>query len=181
MPEEDELVRRLVREYGENVVWRQVSQILIRSGYDRTDRQCRERWNNYLKNPPVAVRKWTEREDKLLLLGVEKFGTDFASIKRVVHELSHRGLADLKNRYWHGIVPRTKRTGDSLILSDIVRGRPRRKEVPEAVADWDVATLWQDRPAAPAVPVEVVAEPTTPVPEVTRYMEPKFPRNSQGR
>lgn len=55
--EEDEIVIRLVKEYGANN-WSSISKFLP----GRIGKQCRERWHNHL-NPEINKDRWTEEED----------------------------------------------------------------------------------------------------------------------
>lgn len=69
--EEDAKLKRVVEDLGEDN-WEQVAE---RMG-NRTVRQCRDRWNNYLI-PGLTKAKWTPQEDKLLIQKFAEFGTSW--------------------------------------------------------------------------------------------------------
>lgn len=86
---EDENLRKLVEEYGEN------NWTLIASNMPhRNARQCRDRWRCYLR-PSLVTTEWTEEEDKLLLQKYYEYGTKFSVIGRF---LPNRSEVSLKNR-----------------------------------------------------------------------------------
>lgn len=62
---------------------------------DRTARQCRERWKNYL-SPDVRNGPWTIEEDNLLLELVPKMGTQWAKIAK---SFNSRTDTNVKNRF----------------------------------------------------------------------------------
>jgi hypothetical protein len=64
----------------------------------RSDRQCRERWKNYLA-PGLNQGPWTKAEDRLLVEKFRQFGPKWAQI---ILSFPHRSNIDVKNR-WKGI------------------------------------------------------------------------------
>jgi hypothetical protein len=97
--EEDKHLRELVAQYGERD-WKQI----VRNLPNRTARQCRERYKNYL-SPELTTDPWTEAEDDLLRQKYVEFGPKWAKIAR-----SFKGRSDvsLKNR-WASINIRAQR------------------------------------------------------------------------
>jgi hypothetical protein len=63
---------------------------------DRSARQCRERWSEYL-NPGLRMAPWTEEEDNLLLRQIERFGHRWTLIAAA---LAQRSPSDIKNRWY---------------------------------------------------------------------------------
>lgn len=63
----------------------------------KTPKQCRDRWVNYLQTP-LNLGPWNEKEDKLLVSLVNKFGTHWSKMKAA---FPNRSTNSLKNRwYW---------------------------------------------------------------------------------
>jgi len=67
-PEEDELLKKVVRKYGAKN-WKKIASFLK----DRTDVQCLHRWQKVL-NPSLVKGPWTKEEDETLMQMVEKYG-----------------------------------------------------------------------------------------------------------
>ena len=88
-PAEDVTLIHLVKTHGEN--WFLISSLMP----NRNVRQCRERWNNYLK-PSVNRNPFTEDEDKLLLEKVKELGGQW---KKIVPFFINRTVIQVKNRY----------------------------------------------------------------------------------
>jgi hypothetical protein len=72
--EEDEKLRFLVRELG-------TSEWVAIAGQmrTRTTRQCRERWQNYLR-PDIKNGPWTEEEEELLVAKYREYGPIWRAI-----------------------------------------------------------------------------------------------------
>jgi hypothetical protein len=87
---EDELLRELVEDFGEDD-WPAIAEELP----GRSPRQCKERWNHYL-SPHVVQGTWTVEEDELLLGLVEKNGTKWKTLE---HYFVGRTDTNIKNRY----------------------------------------------------------------------------------
>lgn len=73
-PEEDEMIRKLVDEIGEDN-WQAVAERMP----GRNTRQCRERWRNYL-SPNVERGPWTKEEDELLQQKYQEYGARWIKI-----------------------------------------------------------------------------------------------------
>lgn len=75
IPEEDEALIRLYQQYGND--WKMISAVLK----NRTPRQCRDRWKNYL-SPEVSRMPWTPEDDALLYQKFKEFGRQWAIIAK---------------------------------------------------------------------------------------------------
>ncbi|OHT12117.1 Myb-like DNA-binding domain containing protein [Tritrichomonas foetus] len=89
--DEDFLLRSVVMMYGPHN-WRRIAQMIP----NRTARQCRDRYINYLQ-PFIRHGEWTVEEDKLLLQKVSEIGTKWTIIKKSFYG---RSTSALKNRFY---------------------------------------------------------------------------------
>ena len=101
-PEEDQKLKQLVAELGENE-W---SEVANRLG-TRSPRQCRERFRNYLA-PNLKNDPWTEEEDRLLIEKHKEFGTKWSVIAAYFPD---RSDVNIKN-HWTQMMNRTMREHD---------------------------------------------------------------------
>jgi hypothetical protein len=62
----------------------------------RTPRQCRERWSNYL-SPAIWSGPWTDREDQLLIAGINRLGRAWSTLAA---SFGGRSENDIKNRWY---------------------------------------------------------------------------------
>ena len=88
--EEDEKLKELIKEYGEND-WRH----LAKKFEGRNSRQCRERWNYYL-NPRLKQGQWSIEEDQQILKKYDELGPRWMEISKYFES---RTDAMIKNRY----------------------------------------------------------------------------------
>lgn len=88
--EEDNKIRQLVSSRGEKA-WKVIAAELS----NRSPRQCRERWKNYL-SPDVLNLPWTIEEDQKLKELISQYGAQWAKIARFFH---HRTDVNVKNRW----------------------------------------------------------------------------------
>jgi hypothetical protein len=88
-PEEDVLLGALVRDFGEEE-WALIAKCIPH----RNERQCKDRWFNYL-SPAVQSQPWTPNEDLLLL---DKIRTCGAKWVRLAAYFPGRTSIQLKNR-----------------------------------------------------------------------------------
>ena len=77
--DEDEKLRKLVGQYGEDN-WRIISSCMP----SRNVRQCRERWLKY-SSPNVCTSKWTQEEDYLLIQKRQELGPKWKDIAAFFH------------------------------------------------------------------------------------------------
>ncbi|OHS94338.1 hypothetical protein TRFO_11196 [Tritrichomonas foetus] len=89
-PQEDATLKKLVNELG-CTKWSEIASKLL----NRTGRQCRERWKNYLA-PGIENGPWTIEEDSILIQKVGEFGTIWS---KIVKFFPGRTDVNLKNRW----------------------------------------------------------------------------------
>ncbi|OHT10458.1 hypothetical protein TRFO_20274 [Tritrichomonas foetus] len=89
-PEEDKLLLALVKEYGDKN-WRMIAKKME----NRTTRQCRERYRNYL-SPNLTNGPWTAEEDLLLEQKNFELGPKWATIAQ---SFKNRSDVNIKNRW----------------------------------------------------------------------------------
>ena len=109
--EEDEKLKELIIEYGEND-WRH----LAKKMEGRNSRQCRERWNYYL-NPRLKHGKWTEEEDSLIIQKHQEIGPRWMEISKL---FENRTDAMIKNRYNYLIRNQKRQNKTSLNSSNFI-------------------------------------------------------------
>jgi predicted unusual protein kinase regulating ubiquinone biosynthesis (AarF/ABC1/UbiB family) len=88
--EEDQQLKQLVLKYGRNA-WYSVAKCMP----NRNERQCKERYENYL-SPKVNHCSWSQEEDRLLF---EKFKEIGPKWTKIAHWFQGRTDIMLKNRY----------------------------------------------------------------------------------
>ena len=86
--DEDQKILRLQQQ---NLDWSQISQQLG----NRTARQCRERFQNYL-DPELNTSNWTQDEDDLLILKESEMGKKW---KKMMPYFKNRSNVNIKNRF----------------------------------------------------------------------------------
>jgi len=88
---EDLLLVFLVQKFSTNS-WKTISCYM----QERTPRQCRERWRNYLE-PSINRTEWTQDEDQRLCDMVTIIGKKWSLIKKY---FSNRSYNSIKNRWY---------------------------------------------------------------------------------
>lgn len=88
--EEDERLKQLVSLY-DSPNWADISKYMV----PRSPRQCRERYNNYLR-PNLINGKWTKEEDKLLNDLFQQYGPKWSLISQ---SFKSRSPVNVKNHY----------------------------------------------------------------------------------
>ncbi|KAG2454605.1 hypothetical protein HYH02_000446 [Chlamydomonas schloesseri] len=88
--QEDEALRKLVKEYGPKK-WSVIAQKLKTKG----SKQCRRRWKNYL-NADLKSGGWTAEEDRILMEGHRLYGNKWTEIAKMVGGRTDNAV---KNRY----------------------------------------------------------------------------------
>jgi hypothetical protein len=90
-PQEDAQLIQIVTEQP-SLSWHEVAALLP----NRTSRQCRERWMDYLR-PDIISRPWTDAEDELILHEIERIGYKWT---RISNSFENRSQRDVKNRWY---------------------------------------------------------------------------------
>jgi hypothetical protein len=125
-----------VQTIGEN--WKDIAEHME----NRNERQCKDRWTNYL-SPKLSFTPWTITEDRLLLHKVEQCAAKWAHITSF---FPGRTDANLKNR-WFMLMRREARARRTLPLSQS-HSCPEKKDVWEISAvfaceeDMEMESLW---------------------------------------
>lgn len=123
-PEEDELLRTIC---SEDLPWKSVSERMLQNGYNRDAKQCRDRWCNHLSTNVNPNGDWSEEEDKILLLAIQKYGPKWTQIAKIPL-FNARTQNQLKNRYYHSIQKRTIYGQNSITLKcSRPKGRPTKQ------------------------------------------------------
>ena len=89
--EEDEKIKKLVKVFGTRH-WDLVAQFM-----ERTAKQCRERYSNYLI-PGFFQGEWSDEEDSLLIKLYEENGPRWSVIKK---SFKNRSANNIKNRWYY--------------------------------------------------------------------------------
>ena len=87
---EDQKLQQLVEKFGQND-WG----LIARKMGDRTPRQCRDRWKEYL-SPTLLSTAWTPEEDELLRKKYEQYGAKWSLISNMIRG---RSETSVKNRW----------------------------------------------------------------------------------
>jgi hypothetical protein len=126
---EDSAIRRLVYELGRNR-WEQIARYIP----ERTPRQCRERYENYLADQAPNL-PWTRNDDALLLHLIGQFGHRWIQIATY---FPGRNTNNLKNR-WHKVLSRRcsadSQSTDDTTSTPTIQPRPSSSHILND--DWD--------------------------------------------
>ncbi|KAH0788928.1 Myb-like DNA-binding domain containing protein [Histomonas meleagridis] len=122
-PEEDEKLKELVANHGENN-WYLISELMP----GRNTRQCRERWRYYL-SPEVSNAPWTEEEDNLLDEKYRQFGPKW---KLIAKFFPKRTDINVKSR-WHVHRRREAKKMKKMMENKKERKRKTVKQVPQNI------------------------------------------------
>jgi hypothetical protein len=107
-PEEDVRLTELCKQAGPCKDWPQIAAELG----NRSPRQCRDRYKNYL-NPELSSAEWTAEEDELLASKVEDCGIRW---NRIAEFFEHRSEIALRNR-WLSISRRREKERSTAALT----------------------------------------------------------------
>ena len=110
--EEDELLLRLVGN-KKDIDWKELTSHFV----NRTTRQLRERWINYLDPNIVKSKEFTEEDDRDLINYVIQFGTKW----KIISALMGRTENQLKQRFHRSLAPKI----------DLYKDCAQRKEIDE--------------------------------------------------
>ena len=89
-PEEDDALLKLVQKFGA-CHWKTIAKNMV----NRTARQCRDRYANYLSHPNIMP-NWTEEEDQKLLTLYNEYGPVWVKMPDYFHG---RTAANIRNRF----------------------------------------------------------------------------------
>lgn len=89
-PRNDAKLVRLVNQHGTNK-WKHIA----RCFKNKTAKQCRNRWMNYL-SPSITRGTWTEEEDALILRNFEQYGPKWVKMQE---DMPKRTANDIRMRY----------------------------------------------------------------------------------
>jgi hypothetical protein len=142
--DEDTHLKSLVAQYGESD-WKLIS----REMQDRSARQCRERFKNYL-SPQLSMRPWSQSEDDLLREKCQEVGQKWAQISS---SFVGRSDVSLKNR-WIAITTRPSfgpRSSESVLtISPVEDVQPPEPPAPKGPgtdpSDFSIAQLLWTSP-----------------------------------
>lgn len=98
--EEDEKIKYLVNKYGTHN-WKIVSSYMG----ERTAKQCRDRYFNYLDGDFIKC-EWTQEEDNLLKSLIKNIGPKWSIMKKY---FPHRNHHSIKNRWQYFLSKQTKK------------------------------------------------------------------------
>ena len=105
--EEDQNLRMLVYRYGTKD-WQTISKLMG----TRNPRQCRERWNNYLK-PELTQMPWSMEEDILLANKFAEYGSHWSKISKF---FPNRSDNNIRNR-WQFLLRQSERRSNFSSMS----------------------------------------------------------------
>ncbi|OHS93323.1 hypothetical protein TRFO_40405 [Tritrichomonas foetus] len=109
--QDDDMLLALIREKGPKK-WKSIARLMV----DKSARQCRDRYMNYLRDG-ISNKPWTEEEDSLLSEKVAKIGTHWSKLTQFFHG---RSSNNLKNRWYtfhcrrRPLSPKTKASNSQL-------------------------------------------------------------------
>lgn len=94
--EEDELLLSLVNSLGDKKDWILISFYMKKFNYERSSRQCRDRYVHYLDPKIINNVPWSPEDDNLLIKTVEKQGKKWKILEKT---FPGRSEVALRNRY----------------------------------------------------------------------------------
>lgn len=125
-PTEDKLLLQLVSKHG-NHAWDEISKYM----FERTPKQCRNRFHTYL-SPPKNRHPWTIEEDDKLTDFVHTKGIHFQDF---IEHFPGRTVSCLKNRWYHHLSGREKKTKQSETEENQVKSNHQNDPFPELFSE----------------------------------------------
>lgn len=119
-PEEDEKLKRLVKDSGDRPIWKSISAKMN----GKSPRQCRERYKNYL-SPSLLHHEWSPEEDRLILEKHQELGNRWMAISRC---LKGRSGNSVRNRWQILTRKHVKNSSPLLPPSEINSELPQESE-----------------------------------------------------
>lgn len=149
-PDEDERLKELVNQLGTNN-WKLVAKAMP----NRSTRQCRERYKNYL-SPTLTNSPWTKEEDELLRAKYAEYGPKWAQLATF---FQGRSDVNIKN-HW-----------TSLSGRELIEQRHAKIDLPQPVHDTSVTTAPVTHPVVVASTIPPYQKSLPPIVPVSNERE----------
>lgn len=133
--EEDKRLKNLVQRRGYKI-WEEIAQEMP----NRTARQCRDRYNNYLFKE-ITKSPWTEEEDAFIVMKYNEIGPHWVKIAK---HLNGRSGNNVKNR-WHKTLSK-KFTSEKHTITKDVREKKQEPVKQESKEDFNFDESFFDCP-----------------------------------
>ena len=132
--EEDEKLKELVSKYGD-LNWTAISEKMP----NRSPRQCRERYKNYLQ-PNLNTEEWSLAEEELLKAKYAEYGPKWAKISSF---FTNRADVNIKNHWVQMNVRQKRQESQTIELAQDSTRCQNEEDVYVAPSDWyDPAPHW---------------------------------------
>ena len=150
-PEEDRIILNHAK-FGEDIDWINISKLLK----NKTPRQCKDRWNNYI-NPNLSIEEWKPEDDDLLLEKYIEYGPRWKAFSllfknRSINNIRNRCMKLLKNQeygieeqnYFYVVKKAKKSNKTKHVIEDVgtVQNEPKlvdllMEKVEDDIQKWD--------------------------------------------
>ena len=135
--EEDRMLRKLVKDYGESA-WEEIATQM----HGRNPRQCHDRWAYYL-SPKINHAPWTDEEDKRLIKAYNELNGKWVQIAK---RFKGRNDVQIKNR-WNTLkkimeLPKIKKPkAHNITYQKIINEQSSNDQIPVVKKDDENPTL----------------------------------------